>query len=378
MDQPFNPPSRAEAAAAFSASGLFELEGDAAENDPELEEGAIRFANSDDAGAEKGLLAALRAHAVATPLTGAWAGALLDLYRATHNRPGFEAAFYEFAVQLDGARPVWFALGEPAPPALPTVASPARATGGKIWNCPAVLTTNDMDSLRRAMVTTPAPWYLGWSQLEQIASDAVVFLDAVFGSLCDEAVALRFDGEDRLVRVLRTLTPSGKREVPRACWQLRLNALRCMNLQDDFELAALDFCVTYGVAPPPWVEPRCRFEGSEIADNPSASGTAQPFTQVRVVEPVQEPTVVLAGQIMGDAIQTFAALHAAPAGQHQLISCRDLIRVDFAAAGGILNWVVMRSAEGSQVQFVDVHRLVAAFFNVIGINEHAKVTLRPL
>jgi hypothetical protein len=36
----------------------------------------------------------------------------------------------------------------------------------------------------------------------------------------------------------------------------------------------------------------------------------------------------------------------------------------------------MRQAEGKQVHFQDVHRLVAAFFNVIGINEHAKVVPR--
>jgi hypothetical protein len=374
MEQPFNPDSRGDGAAAFSASGLFELEDDAAQNDPELEEGAIRFANSDDAGAEKGLLAALRAHVVATPLTYAWAGALLDLYRATHNRPGFEAAFYEFAVQLDGARPVWFALGDPAL----TESAQGLATGSKIWECPAHLTAQDMDGLRRAMELRPMPWYLGWSELEQIGLDAVNLLDAVFGSLCMEAVTVRFDGEDRLVRALRALTPSGKREVPKSCWQLRLNALRCMDLQDDFELAALDFCVTYGVAPPSWVSPRCRFEGSNGAETQSAPDTEQPFDQPSAGDPAPVPTVVLEGQVMGDAVQAFAALHAAPAGQTQLIACRDLVRVDFAAAGGILNWVVMRSAEGSQVQFLDVNRMVAAFFNVIGINEHAKVTLRPL
>jgi hypothetical protein len=38
----------------------------------------------------------------------------------------------------------------------------------------------------------------------------------------------------------------------------------------------------------------------------------------------------------------------------------------------------MRQAEGKLVQFQNVHRLVAAFFNVIGINEHAKVIPRPI
>ena len=42
----------------------------------------------------------------------------------------------------------------------------------------------------------------------------------------------------------------------------------------------------------------------------------------------------------------------------------------------IQNWVTARQAEGRQVQFVDVHRLVAAFFNVIGISEHARISVR--
>ncbi len=57
-------------------------------------------------------------------------------------------------------------------------------------------------------------------------------------------------------------------------------------------------------------------------------------------------------------------------------SCARLIRIDFSAAGTLLNWVTARQAEGRQVQFIEVHRLVAAFFNVIGISEHARVIAR--
>ena len=50
--------------------------------------------------------------------------------------------------------------------------------------------------------------------------------------------------------------------------------------------------------------------------------------------------------------------------------------IDFTAAGTLLNWVSARQGEGRQVQFVEVHRLVAAFFNVIGIGEHARIVAR--
>jgi hypothetical protein len=369
------PAARPETTGRFSTSRLFAIEDDTLETDPELEEGAIRFANSDDAGAESGLLAALRANGAATQVSHAWAAALLDLYRATGKRQSFDGAVDEFAIQLDGARPLWFALDDPA-----ALAAPAALPGARIWECPSHLTAQGMESLRQAMVSMPMPWYLGWAELESIAPDAVALLDGLFGSLCDEAVALRFDGEDRLVRALRTLTPSGKREVSHTCWQLRLNALRAMGLQDDFELAALDFCVTFGLAPPSWVQARCRFEGTDTRTSAAPSDATRPSAPRRASDPVQPvPGLQLEGQILGDATQALLALNAAPlAGHKVLISCRGLIRVDFAAAGGILNWVAMRQAEGSQVQFLDVHRLVAAFFNVIGINEHAKVILRPL
>ena len=352
----------------FSTSKLFEMGVDGLETDPELEEAAIRYANSDDAGVEKALLAALRWNTATPAVAHAWAGALLDLYRASNNAAGFEAACHEFAVQLEGLRPVWYCLGGPAaeaaPAAQPVVSQP-------IWTCPAELDASSMENLRHAMVSSATPWHLAWGALEVIEADAVLLLDAMFSSLCDESVALHFDGSERLVRALRSLTPSGDRDTARSAWQLRLNALRAMGLQDDFELAALDYCVTYEVAPPAWVEARCTVES--LAASPVGSedgGQAEAAT----------PGLALQGQVLGDASMTLSALNgSAPIpGQTMVISCRDLIRVDFAAAGSILNWVAMRQAEGNPVQFEDVHRLVAAFFNVIGINEHAKVLLRPI
>ena len=91
----------------------------------------------------------------------------------------------------------------------------------------------------------------------------------------------------------------------------------------------------------------------------------------------QVTTVELSGQIQGDATQALDRLDAKLLGADlMVISCAKLIRVDFSAAGTLLNWVSARQAEGRMVQFNDVHRLVAAFFNVIGISEHARVVLR--
>ena len=364
----------AGANAVFSASRLFAIELDRLETDPELEEAAIRFANSDDAGAEKCLLGALRSNAPSGPLAQAWSAALLDLYRASNNRSGFDSAVHEFSLQLNGVRPLWFALADPTAPSLEANAAAC------IWESPAILTAQGMDHLRQAMEASPMPWCLGWRELESISPDAVPLLDALFGSLCEEKVSLRFEGKDRLVRALRALTPSGQRDVAQSCWDARLSALRAMRLHDDFELASLDYCVTYGAAPPPWVEARCSLELSGQQLGGRTPSDLEAVTQQSALQAdTDQPPVRLSlqGQLMGDTAQVVLD-SAGASGQDLLISCRDLIRVDFAAAGSILNWVVMRHAEGKQVQFQDVHRLVAAFFNVIGINERAKVHLRPV
>ena len=89
--------------------------------------------------------------------------------------------------------------------------------------------------------------------------------------------------------------------------------------------------------------------------------------------------VELSGQLVGDISATLTKLHnelgTAPIVS---VSCAKLIRVDFIAAGDLLNWVLARRNEDRAVQFVDTHRLVALFFGAMGINEHAKVQVRKV
>ena len=85
----------------------------------------------------------------------------------------------------------------------------------------------------------------------------------------------------------------------------------------------------------------------------------------------------LSGEIRGDPQPILEALEKRLTGADvMIISCRNLIRVDFSAAGTLLNWVSGHHAQGRHVQFVDAHRLISAFFHVIGITEYARVVQR--
>jgi ABC-type transporter Mla MlaB component len=211
-------------------------------------------------------------------------------------------------------------------------------------------------------------------------------------------VQLRFIGADKLEQVLRAATPSGDNGVLPSWWKLRLEVLRVLHRPDEFELVALDYCVTYEVSPPSWESARCEFKMLQ-ADGSYAGGqtivgeayrdslasalptnTGYGDTQTagfNSQQVAQVATVELAGVILGDATEAIALLNERLMGADvMVISCARLIRIDFTAAGSLLNWVSARQGEGRQVQFVEVHRLVAAFFNVIGIGEHARVVAR--
>ncbi|TXH89901.1 MAG: STAS domain-containing protein [Rhodoferax sp.] len=369
----------------FSTSQLFANAQDMT-TDPELEEAAIRFANSDDAGAEAVLLQAMRSEPGVAEVAMSWLAALLDLYRATGNRSGFDQAVMEFSWRFPALAPKWLdyrevTVAEAVPEMVPDAALLAHGPD-VLWRCPAQLDRLSMEQLRDILSTNPMPWKLDWSAFEGVQEDALPLLAGLFGSLCAEPVAVEFRGASTVASVLRALTPSSDRNVPHAHWVLRLDALRVMQRIDDFEMAALDYCVTYEAAPPPWMPAACQYSELELPSSAAvadATGTAPLNTVPMRMEAAPPPDVSLRGVLAGDASAALAAAGmAAKEGSNVVVSCAALLRVDFAAAGSILNWVAMQQPSGCSIQFVDVNRLVAAFFNVIGINEHARVTPRNL
>ena len=385
--------SREGISSGFSSSKFSVVDGAEIAHDPELEEASIRFANGDDEGAEAGLLETLtpqgsRARHAETWLT------LFDLYRATGQHDKFENLAIEFVGRFDRSAPQWFSLPEMVRQ-LVKPAGNASNGGAADWVCPSTLGIQTIAALNAALGRAPMPWRLDWKNLKTIDANAVEPLCKVFSAWASQPVQLRFMGDPVLQRVLQDATPSGTRETAQGWWQLRMEALRVTHQPDEFELTALDFCVTYEVSPPAWESARCDYKSLDIpaieassqaivgdvyrdSVPSSLSSALEGDTQMDGHSQMSNFSAVeLSGQIEGDAISVLDMLEAKLIGADiMVISCAKLIRVDFSAAGTLLNWVSAREAENRAVQFIEVNRLVAAFFNVIGITEHASVQSR--
>jgi hypothetical protein len=172
-------------------------------------------------------------------------------------------------------------------------------------------------------------------------------------------------------------------------WLTRLDGLRLTNRADQFDEAAIDYCVTYEVSPPSWEPARCKVHvsSSGISTQPPpmsmVSEVSTSFHESGLADQlsagVSVAHVELSGQLIGDISATLGGINA-ELGESPVVSvsCARLIRVDFIAAGDLLNWVLAKRNESRAVHFEDAHRLVALFFGAMGINEHAKVQVRKV
>ena len=367
-------------------------------HDAELEEAAISFANGDDVSAEMVLLEMLSPTGTRVNNPETWM-ALFDLYRATDQKDKFETVAIDFVQRFDRSAPQWFSMLDmvrqlaASQRQTPTGSAPAN------WICPSTVGIQTVAALKVALAKAAMPWCLDWRNLKAIDAAAVEPLRKVFSSWCAQPAQLRFMGDKNLQKILQSVTPSGNRDTAHEWWYLRMEALRVTHRPDEFELVALDFCVTYEVSPPAWESARCTYKALEPANVMASSHTliGDVFNDsIPSIMSVMEgdsqmdsvnaqinaqinrfSSVELSGQIHGDAVAVLDHLEDKLRGaDHMVISCAKLIRVDFSAAGTLLNWVSAREAEKRFVQFTEVNRLVAAFFNVIGITEHARVISR--
>ncbi len=361
--------------------------------DPDLEDPAIRFATGDTEGAELALLALVQPGGARHDDAETWL-ALFDFYRAAGQQQQFDEKALDFAARFARSAPQWVSFREAAQAGAQrteATAAPANLT----WSSPPSLGAQSLAALQALLPRSPAPWRLSWTRLSSIEDGALEPLLRLMAEWCRQTAELHFMDGAALEQVLRQRTVSGDKAVNPAWWRLRMEALRLLHRPDEFEIVALDYCVTYEVSPPSWERAQCRVrallsDGSTeegfstlMQEDPFSASAFQGAPGVSVPGPSgglpRGGTVrgELAGELLGDALPALRALELrlGPAEEIE-ICCSRLVRMDFTASGGLLNWVASRQAEGRQLHFTDVHRLVASFFGVVGIGAVARVTLR--
>lgn len=385
------PPASPTAAGPLSGLGV-DIDVDVQVNeivhDPELDEAVMAFANADYAQAETALLQLTTPTGPRARHAETWL-VLFDLYRAIGQQQRFETLATDYALQFGSSAPQWMSLPKLVADSLAEDRPKAsRQAGDAGWFCPQVMEPAAVAQLRDAVLQMPLPWVLDWSDLKRVEPEAARSLVALFRSWAGQRVDMQWLAGDQLLSVLTQAGPTGEASADPAFWLARLEALRLANRADHFDDVAIDYCVTYEVSPPAWEPARCSlklFDSELSTRGPSLSrmsGLSTSFVDSSLVDSagtVQVGSVELSGQMVGDQSGVLRDLDGDLASAAVVnVSCARLIRVDFVAAGDLLNWVIIKHRQGRVVQFIDAHRLVALFFGAMGISEHAKVRVRTV
>ncbi len=377
-------PGQARGDSGFDANARLAVEVNEVMHDPDLDEAVIAFANADFNQCEQALTLLCRPNAPRAGHAETWL-VLFDLYRATGQQQKFDQLSLEFTNRFDRSSPQWYSLPRRVADATADIRPDTRGVKGDIgWVSPPVLDVEAVGRLRSSTLQLPLPWVLDWSALDVVEAEAAAHLNLLFRQWAPQPIDMRWIAADRLLQALQDAAPTGVRDADPAFWMVRLEALRLSNRPDQFDETAIDYCVTYEVSPPSWERARCQVR----AGNAHHSTTAPPMSIVSEVHSSflessllddghaarQVATVELSGQLAGDIggiLQQLDRKLGAATLVH--VSCARLIRVDFIAAGDLLNWVLAKQGENRGVTFIDAHRLVALFFGAMGINEHARV-----
>jgi len=340
----------------------------------DLEEAAILFANGQTPAAVATLRAALTRGDLGENARLTWL-MLFDVLQAGGLRAEFDAHAMDFAARFETSPPPWI---EPQaePVASKRVAASVVVPFGPRLDASA---QRQIEQVQKAGL-----------QKRSVVADfsRVVASDHVGAALVAKLIEtfmranreLSVLGVQQLFDVARATIEAGRRDENTGGWQLALVALRLQGEKQPFEDLSIDYCVTYEVSPPSWedVPPKITLVGKDAAPA-STPADAPPADAKPQGASIEGQALVLRGQVSGRMVTELGLLRAYAADRTDiLIDARSLQRLDFAAAGELLNEVVVLRSAGKSVLIIEPSFIVEALLVVMGIHELIEIRRRKL
>ena len=339
-----------------------------------IEQAAILYANDQADSAADVLGQAIRAEQPGCAMPQAWL-MLMDLYQFLGRQEAFETLAIDFAARFERSPPTWREAD------VVRAAAGERSAGRAAVVLPAVIdagVARQTEAIDRA-AQRDRDLNIDCRGVRALDATGAGLLDAALDALERGTQQVTLTAPDRLLAAARAAVQAGRRDDDSGAWRLLLRMLRLAGTQQEFEDASIDYCVTYEVSPPSW-EPMPAHLRSDEAGAPGAG--AEPPAQAAPVAVIDAPppradAYVLAGDLLGAAEPEMAGLLAhAERHAHVFVDCRRLRRVDFAAAGQLLNAVASLRGAGRTVEFDQPNHAVAALLTVMGLPEMATITPR--
>lgn len=336
-----------------------------------IDETAILFSNGQLDAAEAVLRAGLRRDDLGNAARMAWL-MLFELVNQRGDRVAFEQLAMDYALRFENSPPAWMDYGEVSPsrPAASAAVQAPLQSGAPSVRLPPQIDAGIVGQLEqlRALTAAHAAVQLDVSDARSIDIAGASLLLRVLGAFKRSHRELTLVGAAGFADVLARSIESGRRDPADASWMLLLEVLRMLNRQEDFEEAAIQYCITFEVSPPSWEPPAANLKVAAASGAP-AGGAADASAASVPLE--------LRGVVEGDGEPHFGRLVAAAKNQQQVtIDCLHLRRLAFSAGSALLGALQRLRKGGANVELRNANALVAALLHLLGVTATATVHTR--
>lgn len=322
-----------------------------------LENAALLFASGQDSAARGLLEQGVQADAEARQSALAWL-ALFDLLQRAGDRNTFEQLAMQYVLQFESSAPSW-------EESAPSEASEAGRGGGyiAITGDLSAVGQEPLEGLRRAVEASVPRARVDLSALGRFDDSGARQLADLLARARRQRMSLTVQRTERVVVALEAAVARG-RDAGEGAWLLSLELMQWQHEQAKFDDRALDFAITFELSPPSW-EPPPAATGSQpaaiAASAKSPSGTHADADEIEVLE--------LSGVMAGATPPQLAEIE-------QFGALRDVVtvdmsrvdRVDFVAAGALLNLIARLESRQKALQIVGTTPIVRALVLLIGVS----------
>jgi len=325
---------------------------------PMLEEAAILYANHQDDAALSVLQDASTDKTI--PVAAARQAWLLlfDLYENLGMREAFETAALQFAVRFETSPPAFNDRSKVKDPLLATGGGQYFAFTGHLDNNAG----KQFEQLKK-VAAKDSVLRIEFGKIDTIAGEGAEMLVAFLKDFKKSGRDLVFSSADHLIKMLSGMIDTGRNTDAESLWLLLLDMYQLQYMQTAFEETALNYCITYEVSPPSWVEPK-----KTAANTPVVAP---------IVMEVPQDAFYLKGEIEGSADELFKSANEYAADKPVVvIDVFDVKRMDFIAGGNFLNLVSSLRALGKRVEIRNPSPLIGALLMTMGFTGQATITKR--
>lgn len=349
---------------------------------PDLEEAAILFANGQSEAAAATLEAAIVRDDLPDRGRLGWL-MLLDVLQAADRRADFDARSIAYAARFETSPPAWRER-------TPAAAAERRGLSMMVVGFGEAIDAEIARPLEQARkgALQNRPLVLDFASVRRVQPDAASEAARLIESFIQSRRAITVRGARPLHDAARAAIAPGRRDAAPGAWQLALLTLRLLGEQQAFEDLSIDYCVTFEVSPPSWepVPPHVSVatsaaessgQSAEAAADPTGTATAPGGQDAWRGAAGPGGALALRGELSGRIAAELGQLRAL-AGERRdvVIDARALTRLDFVAAGELLNEIVALKAGGKTVTIDEPSHVIEALLAVMGVREHARLRRR--